>query len=133
MQVHFIRAQLSSYERYYTDTITIVLNITFNIFRTIAVAFLINFPQKDFQTFAEITMMDSNQFHATCLDTFPPIFYMNDVSRAVVATVHALNKASGRNLCAYTFDAGPNAVSSAYAQICICIYAYACEHAHASF
>ncbi len=55
-------------------------------------------------------MMDSNQFHATCLDTFPPIFYMNDVSRAVVATVHALNKASGRNLCAYTFDAGPNAV-----------------------
>jgi hypothetical protein len=36
---------------------------------------------------------------------------MNDVSRAVVATVHALNKASGRNLCAYTFDAGPNAVT----------------------
>ena len=57
-------------------------------------------------------MMDSNQFHATCLDTFPPIFYMNDVSRVVVAAVHALNKASGRNLCAYTFDAGPNAVIS---------------------
>jgi hypothetical protein len=35
---------------------------------------------------------------------------MNDVSRAVVATVHALNKSSGRNICAYTFDAGPNAV-----------------------
>ncbi len=69
------------------------------------------FFQRDFETFADITMMDSNQFHATCLDTFPPIFYMNDVSRAVVATVHALNKASGRNLCAYTFDAGPNAVS----------------------
>jgi mevalonate pyrophosphate decarboxylase len=86
-------------------------NVTLTI---IIIIFLsITFPQRDFQTFADITMMDSNQFHATCLDTFPPIFYMNDVSRAVVATVHALNKASGRNVCAYTFDAGPNAVSAA--------------------
>ena len=85
-------------------------NVTLTI---IIIIFLsITFPQRDFQTFADITMMDSNQFHATCLDTFPPIFYMNDVSRAVVATVHALNKASGRNVCAYTFDAGPNAVST---------------------
>lgn len=37
--------------------------------------------EKDFATFGKITMQDSNQFHATCLDTFPPIFYMNDVSR----------------------------------------------------
>lgn len=36
---------------------------------------------KDFQTCGRITMQDSNQFHATCLDTYPPIFYMNDVSR----------------------------------------------------
>ena len=32
-------------------------------------------------------MMDSNSFHATCLDTFPPIFYLNDVSRAVIRVV----------------------------------------------
>ena len=34
--------------------------------------------EKDFATFAKETMMDSNSFHATCLDSFPPIFYMND-------------------------------------------------------
>ena len=28
----------------------------------------------------QLTMADSNQFHATCLDTYPPIFYMNDTS-----------------------------------------------------
>lgn len=39
--------------------------------------------EKDFSTFGKITMQDSNQFHATCLDTYPPIFYMNDVSRWV--------------------------------------------------
>ena len=27
------------------------------------------------------------QFHATCLDTFPPIFYLNDVSRDVIRAV----------------------------------------------
>lgn len=25
---------------------------------------------RDFEAFAELTMRDSNQFHATCLDTF---------------------------------------------------------------
>lgn len=36
---------------------------------------------RDFAEFAKITCADSNQFHATCLDTYPPIFYMNDTSR----------------------------------------------------
>lgn len=35
----------------------------------------------DFAEFAKITCADSNQFHATCLDTSPPIFYLNDTSR----------------------------------------------------
>ncbi|KAH8428747.1 diphosphomevalonate decarboxylase MVD1 [Aspergillus melleus] len=65
---------------------------------------------KDFPAFAEITMRDSNGFHATCLDSWPPIFYMNDVSRAAVRLVHDINRAAGRTVCAYTFDAGPNAV-----------------------
>ena len=30
------------------------------------------FLAKDFNKFGELTMKDSNQFHATCLDTFPP-------------------------------------------------------------
>jgi diphosphomevalonate decarboxylase len=65
---------------------------------------------RDFSSFAEITMKDSNNFHATNLDTWPPIFYLNDVSRAVIRLVHNLNRAVGETICAYTFDAGPNAV-----------------------
>ncbi|XP_049785691.1 diphosphomevalonate decarboxylase isoform X3 [Schistocerca cancellata] len=64
---------------------------------------------KDFERFAEITMKDSNQFHAVCLDTFPPAVYMNDVSHAIVNFVHCYNKLKGHNALAYTFDAGPNA------------------------
>jgi len=65
---------------------------------------------RDFGKFAELTMQDSNQFHATCLDTYPPIFYMNDVSRHVVRIISKLN-AQYQNgpVAAYTFDAGPNA------------------------
>jgi diphosphomevalonate decarboxylase len=66
--------------------------------------------EKDFETFARLTMEESNSFHATCLDTFPPIFYLNDTSRAIIAAVHQLNAAAGRTVACYTFDAGPNAV-----------------------
>jgi diphosphomevalonate decarboxylase len=71
---------------------------------------------KDFATFAKLTMQDSNQFHATCLDTYPPIFYMNDVSRDIVRLVTAYNEYYQKENnnddipVAYTFDAGPNAV-----------------------
>jgi diphosphomevalonate decarboxylase len=65
---------------------------------------------KDFETFGQLTMADSNQFHATCLDTYPPIFYMNDTSRSVIKIVHAYNEWAREIRAAYTFDAGPNAV-----------------------
>ncbi|WVR06247.1 diphosphomevalonate decarboxylase [Kwoniella sp. DSM 27419] len=65
---------------------------------------------KDFESFGQITMVDSNSFHSVCLDTSPPIFYLNDVSRAIIAVVEELNRASGKIIAAYTFDAGPNAV-----------------------
>ncbi|KAK4235722.1 vitamin B6 photo-protection and homoeostasis-domain-containing protein [Achaetomium macrosporum] len=66
--------------------------------------------ERDFAAFAEVTMRDSNSFHATCADTYPPIFYMNDVSRAAIRAVEQINAAAGRTVAAYTFDAGPNAV-----------------------
>ena len=69
---------------------------------------------KDFSAFAKITMADSNQFHAVALDTEPPIFYMNDVSRAIIALIGEYNRVSveaGTGYkAAYTYDAGPNAV-----------------------
>ncbi|XP_074864922.1 diphosphomevalonate decarboxylase isoform X2 [Carettochelys insculpta] len=66
--------------------------------------------QRDFEGFGRLTMQDSNQFHATCLDTFPPIFYLSDASRRVIALVHRFNAHHGKTKVAYTFDAGPNAV-----------------------
>lgn len=65
---------------------------------------------RDFEAFAALTMKDSNNFHATCLDTHPPIFYMNDTSRAAVRLCEMINDAEKAPVCAYTFDAGPNAV-----------------------
>ena len=65
---------------------------------------------RDFAAFADLTMRDSNSFHACCLDTSPPIFYMNDTSRAAIRAVETINAAAGKPIAAYTFDAGPNAV-----------------------
>lgn len=65
---------------------------------------------RDFDNFAKVTMRESNSFHATCLDTDPPIFYLNDVSRAAISAVEELNRRPGRLVAAYTFDAGPNCV-----------------------
>lgn len=66
--------------------------------------------KKDFPAFAELTMKDSNQFHATCLDTYPPIFYLNSVSQQVINVVHRYNQHYKETRVAYSFDAGPNAV-----------------------
>ena len=66
--------------------------------------------EKDFERFAEVTMKESNSFHACCLDTSPPIFYLNDVSRAAIRCVENINEKAGKKVAAYTFDAGPNCV-----------------------
>ncbi|CAN6343840.1 unnamed protein product [Urochloa humidicola] len=64
----------------------------------------------DFESFAKLTSADSNQFHAVCLDTSPPIFYMNDTSHRIISLVEKWNQSEGSPQVAYTFDAGPNAV-----------------------
>ncbi|KXT01377.1 hypothetical protein AC578_6636 [Pseudocercospora eumusae] len=67
---------------------------------------------RDFESFAILTMKDSNNFHACCLDTQPPIFYLNDTSRAAIRMCEYINSLHPHDkpYCAYTFDAGPNAV-----------------------
>ncbi len=51
---------------------------------------------RDFAAFCELSMRDSNEMHAACLDTFPPCTYMTDTSHAVVSLVHEINRISGR-------------------------------------
>ncbi|XP_053679424.1 diphosphomevalonate decarboxylase [Anopheles nili] len=66
--------------------------------------------EHDFETFGRLAMRDSNQFHAVCLDTYPPCFYMNDVSRKIIQLVHKINSFASESIkVAYSFDAGPNA------------------------
>lgn len=52
--------------------------------------------KKDFDAFGQLTMKDSNQFHATCLDTYPPIFYLNQVSQRIISLVHRYNAYYGQ-------------------------------------
>ncbi|CAF4929555.1 unnamed protein product [Pieris macdunnoughi] len=65
--------------------------------------------KKDFPTFAELTMKDSNEFHAVCLSAFPPCIYLTNTSLKIIEMVHYYNNICGTIKVAYTFDAGPNA------------------------
>lgn len=60
--------------------------------------------KKDFENFAKLTMKESNQLHAVCLDTFPPIFYMNQTSKKICNLVRDLN--TPKTIAAYSIDAG---------------------------
>ncbi|VDD77941.1 unnamed protein product [Mesocestoides corti] len=65
--------------------------------------------RRDFPTLAELTMRESNELHALCLDSWPPAIYLNATSFAIIDFVHTLNARLQRCVVAYTFDAGPNA------------------------
>lgn len=65
--------------------------------------------ERNFDKFAEITMVDSDDLQEICRTTEPRIQYATEDSYAVIRLVHALNKAAGKRILAYTFDAGANA------------------------
>ena len=63
---------------------------------------------RDFSTFADLTMKLCNGLHAMAMYTAPRISYLNDVSQQIIDSVLMLNESETK--AAYTFDAGPNAV-----------------------
>ena len=65
--------------------------------------------ERNFESLAKVTMMESNQFHAICMDTMPPLFYLTDTSRDIINMAHLYNEQCGEVRVGYTFDAGPNA------------------------
>ncbi len=80
---------------------------------------------KDYETFGKLTMQDSDDFHAVCADTDPPIYYLKPISHQIIHIIKCFNTFSGKtkvihsfihsvdshyHQAAYTFDAGPNAV-----------------------
>ncbi|KAH8865027.1 Diphosphomevalonate decarboxylase [Schistosoma japonicum] len=65
--------------------------------------------ERDFSALAEVTMRESNQLHAVCLDTWPPCVFLNHLSYSIMDFVHRINKYFKKSVVAYTFDAGPNA------------------------
>ena len=63
---------------------------------------------KDFAKFGEMTMRESSNMHAVMLDTWPPIIYLNDISKQAIYAINDWNASRGIIEAAYTFDAGPN-------------------------
>ena len=59
--------------------------------------------KKDFESFARLTMEDSNQFHAVCLDTYPPLVYMTDISHAIVDLIHEINRDYKETIVRFAF------------------------------
>ena len=57
----------------------------------------------------ERIMKHSDELHAICRSSYPPIEYLTNRSFEIMERIHRINKEYGI-LVAYTFDAGPNAV-----------------------
>ena len=65
--------------------------------------------KQDFSAMAEIIMKDSNNMHATMMDSWPPLMYLDELSKEIIYNIEELNRKMGRNVAAYTFDSAPNA------------------------
>jgi len=62
----------------------------------------------DYPAFNRAVMRESSNFHAVCLDTYSPLFYLNQFSTEAIAATHKFNAREKKDVVGYTFDAGPN-------------------------
>ncbi len=63
--------------------------------------------RRDTSSLFPAMMRESDNMHAVMLDTWPPITYLDDVSKQIISAVLELN--GSEPVAGYTFDAGPNA------------------------
>lgn len=68
--------------------------------------FIRAFQCRDFELLAELTMRESNELHAVCLDSWPPMIYLDATSFAIMEFVHTLNNNAGRNMVGYSYIQG---------------------------
>ena len=68
---------------------------------------------KDFNKVGKLAIRESNSFHAVCLDTYPPLFYLNEKSKEIIRMINEFNRFEQFSVddlkAFYSFDAGPNA------------------------
>ncbi len=62
--------------------------------------------ERKLEQLCEIAMRDSNNMHSVMLDTWPPIMYLNDISKKVIYAIYEFNQNGIK--AGYSFDAGPN-------------------------
>lgn len=63
---------------------------------------------RDFEKFAAIAMVDSDDLQEICRTTDPKIQYATEDSYAMIKLIRAFNAKKGRNVMGYTYDAGAN-------------------------
>ena len=79
---------------------------------------------KNWSDLTTIIMKESNSLHSVWLDTYPPIFYMNETTKSIISLVHELNENHSEPLAAYTVDAGANwflITKQAYVETLLCL------------
>lgn len=65
--------------------------------------------RRHFPDFAQVVVQESDELHAVCADTTPPVHYLTDSSEKIMNFVRAYNEMNGDTRLAYSFDAGANA------------------------
>lgn len=66
------------------------------------------FKIRDYHKIWEIVIRASDGLHSIMLNSYPKIVYMNDSSHNIANMILDLNNKLGKNVAAYSFDAGPN-------------------------